>query len=517
MIKRDGSKTSLWQSSSEFVARPITLSSSYDVVIVGGGMTGVTTALLLQKAGKKCLLLEAFNLGFGTTGGTTAHLNTLLDTPYYTISKNFGEGASKIVAKAATEAIKLIETNIAHYNIECEFKTTVAYLYAQDKKESDELEDICKSGKDAGVEMDFISTMPLSVPYVKVLKVEGQAKFHPLKYLFSLASNFEELGGHILTGCKVEEAKHNDHSITVQTTNGSIYTTKIIYATHIPPGINLLHLRCAPWRSYAMAIKLENEQYPSGLIYDMKDPYHFFRSQLIDGEPYLIAGGKDHKTGDEKNTKMCLTKLLAHVKSIFPVKEVTHEWSSQYFESSDGLPYIGVLPGKNDSFYVATGFGGNGMIYSHVAAKELTSLITNQHSLFDNLFSPSRVKPVAGFANFIDHNKDVVKHFIGKYFGVDQLDELAGLAPGDGKVVKINSAHVAVSKDLNGKVHAVSAVCTHMKCDVAWNDTEQSWDCPCHGARYSREGKVITGPACYDLEEVSLTEPVKLEIVEMKV
>jgi len=506
-MKRDGSTTSLWQKN-DFVPNPITLSKFYDVIIVGGGMTGVTTALMLQKKGKKCLLVEAFNIGFGTTGGTTAHLNTLLDTPYSTIAKNFGEPAAKVVADAASNAIKLIEQNISNYSILCDFKVAPAYLYAQNKTEATALEETCKAGKKVGIAMDFISNLPIQVPSVKALKVEGQAKFHPVKYLISLASEFEQIGGHILTDCIVEDAKQNSNTIVVQSSRGLMYCSKIIYATHIPPGINLLHLRCAPWRSYAIAAKLTNDQYPSGLIYDMEDPYHYYRTQTIDGESYLIAGGKDHKTGDAQNAASMFTKLRAHTETIFSVQKITHQWSSQYYESADGLPYIGVMPGKSDSFLVATGFGGNGMIYAHVAAKELTNLITNQGSNFDNLFSPSRIKPIAGFANFVDHNTDVVKHFIEKYFGTDELEALAMIAPGEGKVVKIDNEHVAVSKDLDGKIYAVSSVCTHMKCDVSWNNAEHSWDCPCHGARYNMEGKVITGPANKNLEPVNLKETI---------
>ncbi len=507
-MKRDGSTISLWQTES-FVPSPITLSNSYDVIIVGAGMTGVNTALMLQKTGKKCLLVEAFNLGFGTTGGTTAHLNTLLDTPYSSITKNFSEDAAKIVADAATGAIKLIEQNILNYTIQCDYKSAPAYLYAQDEKEVSALDEICESGKKVGIDMNYISTLPITVPFAKVLKVEGQAKFHPIKYLIALASEFEKIGGHILTDCAVQDAEQNQNTITVHTSRGVMNCLKIVYATHIPPGINLLHLRCAPWRSYAISVKLNNDQYPGALIYDMKDPYYYYRTQVIDEEPYLIAGGKDHKTGDVQNAWVLFTKLRAHVETIFDVKEITHQWSSQYFESADGLPYIGVLPGKTDSFYVATGFGGNGMIYAHVAAKELTNLITNHESQFDNLFSPSRIKPIAGFANFVDHNKDVVKHFLGKYFSVETLEVLAEIAPGDGKVVKMDNAHVAVSKDMNGKIHAVSSVCTHMKCDVNWNNAEHAWECPCHGARYSMDGKVLTGPASHNLEPVKLNEAVE--------
>jgi Rieske Fe-S protein len=265
-----------------------------------------------------------------------------------------------------------------------------------------------------------------------------------------------------------------------------------------------LHLRCAPWRSYAIAVKLANDRYPEGLIYDMKDPYHYYRTQKIGGESYLIAGGNDHKTGSVENTDHEFTSLRAHVGQIFDIAEVTNQWSSQYFEPADGLPYIGLLPGESENFYVATGFGGNGMIYSQVAAREISHHIITGESYYNDLFSPSRIKPIAGFSNFVSHNADVIKHFVGKWFGVQHIEQLAELAPGEGKVVTLDKTLIAVCKDDSGKLHAVSPVCTHLKCNVSWNSTERSWDCPCHGARYSVDGKVITGPADKDLELIEL-------------
>lgn len=502
-MKRDGNNISLWQELPAYNPTTTNLKTSgYHVVIVGGGMTGVTTALLLQLSGVECLLVESHNLGFGTTGGTTAHLNTLLDTPYTTINKNFSENASRIVASAAAEAINTIENNIKKFNIECEFERTKAYLFSQEEKESKELIDIYEACKEAGLQVGLSNDIHIPVAFEKSIVVEGQAKFHPMKYLFALAKEFEKLGGHIQTDCRVESVKQVDDELLITTSGGVISAKNIVYATHIPPGVNILHLRCAPWRSYAMALKLKTNNYPRTLLYDMKDPYHYYRSQVIDGENFLIVGGKDHKTGHTKNTYEPFLRLRAHVEGIFQVEKVTHQWSSQYFESADGLPYIGVLPGHTGNYFVATGFGGNGMIYSHVAAKEITNLIVSGKSAFDDLFSPGRIKPIAGFSNFISHNADVVKQFVGSKLAFQQLDELADLAPGEGKVVSIEDQSVAIAKDINGKIHAVSPVCTHLKCNVEWNGTEHSWDCPCHGARYSLDGKVLTGPASHDLERV---------------
>ncbi|RYY94665.1 MAG: FAD-dependent oxidoreductase, partial [Chitinophagaceae bacterium] len=295
--------------------------------------------------------------------------------------------------------------------------------------------------------------------------------------------------------------------LLVETARGTISARWVIWATHIPPGINLLHFRNAPYRSYAIAAKLSNpEAYPEALAYDMYDPYHYYRTQEVDGQRYLIAGGEDHKTAHETNTQGCFARLEAHVRNHYPVEEVAFRWSSQYFEPADGLPYIGHLPGNPDHVLVATGYSGNGMTYSHIAAGILSDLIVKGESGYAKLFAPGRVKPVAGFKDFVKENADVVAQFVGKRLKTADLKELAGLAPGEGRVVKYEGTSIALYKDPAGKLYALNPVCTHAKCVVDWNGAEQSWDCPCHGARYSVSGEVLTGPARKGLEPIDLEE-----------
>lgn len=503
MIQRDSFSASVWQDS----MRPYKPGNSqvqdivYDVIITGGGITGISTALLLQKAGKKCLVLEAANLCFGTTGGTTAHLNTLLDTPYTIISKNFGEEGAKLVAGAAVEAIDLIRQNIKEYNIECGFEEAAAYLFAQDEKQEKELEDIREASAKAGLDIRYVNELPFPLPFRKAVKVTGQAKFHPGRYVYGIADAFEQLGGVIIQDCRVTTVDDNE-IIRVETGKGIFKTVALVYATHIPPGVNLLHLRCAPYRSYAMAVVLEDNTYPRDLAYDMYDPYHYYRTQEVDGHNYLIAGGEDHKTAHEENTERCFLKLESHIRKHFSVKEIAYKWSSQYYEPADGLPYIGHLPGHPGNIYTATGYGGNGMTYSGVAALTLKRILLNEETKYADLFNPNRIKPVAGFKHFIQHNADVVKQFVGKWFSGDDLEEIAGLAPGEGKIVNYNKQKMALYKDEEGILHAVNPVCTHLKCEVKWNQAEKSWDCPCHGARYSYDGKMLNGPADADLEMI---------------
>jgi glycine/D-amino acid oxidase-like deaminating enzyme/nitrite reductase/ring-hydroxylating ferredoxin subunit len=507
MIPRDTLHKSLWQDSAEPYEslKTTSVAEIYDVIIVGGGITGITTGLLLQQAGKKCLLIEAESLCYGTTGGTTAHLNTLLDTPYTTISKNFSKDAAKQVAQATAEAIRLVKNNIDSYGINCEFEDAAAYLYAENEQQDKELKDIFDASVEAGLNVKYADSIPIPASFTSAIRVEDQAKFHPLKYVLALAAAFENAGGCIVQHCRVIGVNEKEH-LEIETSTVTFRAGNMIYATHIPGGINLLHLRCAPYRSYAMAGKLEGENYPTDLIYDMYDPYFYYRTQKIDGEKYVIVGGKDHKTGHEDNTFRNYLQLESRIKDIFPDFKLTHQWSSQYFEPTDGLPYIGHLPQHSDRVHVATGFGGNGMVYSHVSARILTDMITGKKSSYADLFNPNRLKPVAGFTNFIRHNADVAKEFLGKLFSTEKLEELSALAKGEGKLVSFEGKKLGLYKSETGELFAVNPICTHLKCDVKWNTAEKSWDCPCHGGRYDCKGKVLTGPPSADLEQVSLQQ-----------
>jgi hypothetical protein len=505
-MKRDGASTSLWQNN-----QPDYQSTNqheydkvYDVVIVGGGITGITTGLLLQKAGRSCLIAEAHSLCFGTTGGTTAHLNTFLDTDYDQIKSDFGEHGAQLVGQATRQALDLFKQHVTEYNIDCGYEEKDGYVYAKDEKQTEQLQKIFEASQQAGVAVAYTDSIPVPIEFEKAIVYSGQAQIHPARYVYALAKTFEDAGGVLLQDCLVHNVDGKE-VLDIETNRGGMKARNLIYATHIPPGVNLLHFRCAPYRSYAMAVTLKDGNYPNGLAYDMYDPYHYYRTQEVDGTRYLVAGGEDHKTGHDQNTEACFTKLESYLRKYYDIDQVAFKWSSQYFEPSDGLAYIGHLPGNPDNVFVATGYGGNGITYSHIAAITLTDLIVSGRSVYADLFSPARVKPVAGFTSFVKENADVVIQFFGKRLGQGSIQEIADLAAGEARVVKYDGDSIALYKDEQGKLYALNPVCPHAKCLVGWNSAEKSWDCPCHGSRFSYEGELLTGPARRGLEQVDIT------------
>jgi glycine/D-amino acid oxidase-like deaminating enzyme/nitrite reductase/ring-hydroxylating ferredoxin subunit len=502
-MKRDGALKSIWQQGIEQYEPTNAWDKGqvYDLLIVGGGITGLTTALLLQSEGKKCILAEAVNIGYGTTGGTTAHLNTIADTTYDRVEKNFSEDDAKLVAASMREAIDLVEGLITKYAINCDFAYKPAYLFAETDIEADELDKIRKASQKAGVVIACSDSLPVPMSFLKACRFEMQAQLHATKYLQGLAKAYEAEGGVLLQNCLVQSHDKTNGYYEVNTSLGSIKAERIMYATHIPPGINILHFRCAPYRSYAAAFTLKSGEYPDALIYDMKEPYNYYRSHVVDGKKYIIGGGFDHKTGHEKNTEQVFRKLEAHLRHSFDVDEVVYKWSSQYFNAADGLPYIGLLPGYDD-IYVGTGYSGNGMTFGSIGAKIICELITNKESRYEKLYNPNRVKPIAGFADFVRENADVISKFIGMRFSYEKVTALAELAPGDAMLADWEGNKVALYKDESGKVHALDPVCPHAKCLVEWNNAEKSWDCPCHGSRFGTNGALLTGPATKGLTQI---------------
>ncbi len=506
---RDGVLPSLWQEhrikidqSGEL--RRFSADQLWDVLIVGGGITGLTSALKLQEAGKRCLLIEAKTLGYGTTGGTTTHLNTMLDTPYHQIESDFGEQGAKFVAEASKSAIALVARNVEKYQIDCDFQYKDGYLFAENDQQAATLDKIFQASLRAEVDVIDAPHIPVPLSFKKALNFRRQAQFHPLKYLDGMAKAFQNAGGVILEQVKSLSSEKEGDIHYMETTQGQIKAKTILYATHIPPGINIIHLRCAPYRSYVLAARLaSDDQYPQDLAYDMQDPYHYFRTHEIEGRKYLLLGGADHKTG-HGNPEDSFRSLESYLRAHYNVQSIDYKWSSQFYESADGLPYIGEMPGSNDQTYIATGFNGNGILFGTYSALLLHDLILGIDNPHAELFTPKRIKLVAAFKNFVKENADVAYRFVADRLRTEDLESMIQLVPGTGAVVNYENEKMAVYKSEAGKVVALSPVCTHAGCIVAWNDAEKSWDCPCHGGRYDPEGAVITGPPRKNLQEISL-------------
>ncbi|WP_374948263.1 FAD-dependent oxidoreductase [Mucilaginibacter sp.] len=505
--QRDGKTMSAWQKGPfDLAASSIKFydATVYDTLIVGGGITGLTTALLLQKNGRQCVIAEAYTLGYGTTGGTSAHLNTFFDATYADVESDFSAEAAKLLANCGKESFGMIANLVNQYEIDCDLEYKDGYLYAETDDEVKALDNILAASQKAGIEVDIADTNGVKVPFKKAIVFKKQGQFHPIKYLFGLAKAFTDAGGVILENTFIRDSKFEDDIHTAIGDSIQIKARNLVYATHLPPGINIFDFECAPYRSYVLGLTLKNDaDYPDCLTYDSKDPYHYFRTHVVNGKKIMVLGGEDHKTGHD-DPEAAFQILENYARQYYEVEEIKYKWSAQYYIPADGLPYIGLLPGGYPNMYVATGYNGNGMMFGTISGKIISDAIVGSENAYADLFSTGRIKPVAGFMDFVKENADVAYRFIADRFSTDTIDSFKEIAAGTGAIVKYDGEQLAVYKDAEGKVTALNPVCTHAKCIVCFNPSEKSWDCPCHGGRFDTDGKVITGPPRSDLQKVNV-------------
>lgn len=500
--ERDGSAQSAWQNAKAPAANTLNADNDvYNCLIVGGGITGLTAALLLQQNGQKTVVAEAHTIGFGTTGGTSAHINTFADTTYPEAESAFGEEGAQLFADAINAGFAVIKNNVAKYGIDCDFDTRDGYLYAESEDEVKQLDEIYQGAVKVRVAVDYTDNVPTPVPYKKALRFPGQAQFHPVKYLNALQEAYVQAGGVICEHTLIDSLSKEGGVHIAASDAGKIRANKVIYATHMPPNINVFNFECAPYRSYVIAVKLISGDYPQALIYDTQEPYHYVRTHTVDGEKLLLVGGNDHKTGHD-DPEQAFASLESYTRKYYDVESVAYKWSSQYYVPADGLPYVGELPMASAGIYCATGYNGNGMMLGSVSGAILADLVLGKENQFADLFDTSRFKPIDSFSEFVKENADVAYRFVTDRFGKDKIDSLNSLAPGTGKVVNVDGDKIAAYRDESGKIYALSPICTHTGCIVNWNAAETTWDCPCHGARYDVEGNVLTGPATKNLHKI---------------
>ncbi|MBL4675360.1 MAG: FAD-binding oxidoreductase, partial [Mucilaginibacter sp.] len=274
IINRDGAHKSPWQGqlTENFAGSSgISTDSVYDCLIIGAGITGLTSALLLQNAGKKVIIAEAHCLGFGTTGGTSAHINSFADTTYKEAESAVGKEGAQLFADAVNEGSGIIKGNISDYQIDCDYEAKTGFVYAEDEAQAKQLADVYDGAKAVGVPVSYVDQAPAPVTYQTALEFPDQAQFHPLKYLQALLSEYIKAGGILLEDTKIKTVNTEGDFHVADLPRGEIKARKVIYATHIPPGINSYSLRCAPYRSHVLAVKLKGNTYPDALVYDMQE------------------------------------------------------------------------------------------------------------------------------------------------------------------------------------------------------------------------------------------------------
>ncbi len=463
-----------------------------DVVIIGGGITGITTALHLSRSGKSVVVLEARRIGQGTTGCSTGNLYASVDTFLYRIKDKWDQKTASSVAYARRETVDEIEERVREFNLNCNFYRCPHYLYTTKEEDSHHLDREFESLREAGLHPAFVTETPLPFPVFSAVKIENQAQFQPLLYIQMLAKAILSDTCVIFENSKVLEI--DSERMMVSTAQGTVQAKKIVMATHTPKGFNILQTELGPYREYGIAAELKTDSYPKGIFWSMEEPSHSIRSYENNGKKFLVVIGEMHKTGQQEEGIDYFKKVEAYMRSNFDVETITFRWSAQHYHAADELPYIGKTV-SSDHVYVATGFGTDGLTYGSLAARIIADDIVGRYNPWSGIFKARRFKPVKSIKNFAQENMNVAVQYAKDYFSPTHLEKLEDVKPGQGKVVEIEDEKLGASMDDQGRITAIKRICTHLGCIVNWNDMEKSWDCPCHGSRFDQNGEVIEGPA----------------------
>lgn len=477
-----------------------------DVGVVGAGITGLSTAYHLVRAGKSVAVLDDGPIVSGETERTTAHLVTALDDRYFELERLHGEEGARLAAESHAAAIDVVERLVREEGIACDFDRVDGYLFTAPDQPADLLERELKAAQRAGLtSVEMVARAPY--PFFDTgwaLRFPSQAQFHPLKYLAALARAIVARGGRIYANTHVTKVEGGKATHVETASADLVHCDAIVVATNTPVNDRLvIHTKQAAYRTYVIGALVPKGSVPNVLCWDTADPYHYVRLQAGEGggDDVLIVGGEDHKTGQADHPEERWRRLEEWTRARFPmVREVRFRWSGQVMEPVDSLAFIGRNPADHDNVFVATGDSGNGMTHGTIAGLLLTDLILGRPNRWAKLYDPGRVT-LAAAKQYARENVNMAGQYVDWLTAGDvEKDRL--VKPGTGAIVRHGLTKVAVYRDRDGRFHECSAICPHLGGIVSWNDAEKTWDCPAHGSRFDCHGKVVNGPANRDLHPV---------------
>ncbi len=492
----------IWNLRSEDISfRALDRKISVDVAIIGGGITGITTAQFLANHGIKVAVLEARKIGEGTTGQSTGNLYSLTEYPLQKLKDKYDLDTVQKIILARMGAMEHIAENVKRFGIDCDLKNQSMFLFENNKgldikNERDILLDI-------GVLTSPLTNSEFPFPYDNGLVIENQIQLNPLTYTQKLAKQIYAPNCEIFEDTAVSEIAEEDDYMYLNANGNRVKARYVVHATHTPKGLQIqYHTTLGPYREYGIAAKLKDLNYPEGIFWGyFGNKKYSIRTYGAPTDPYLICVGSMHKVGQAEDNTQNIKELEDFVRKHFQISSITHQWGGQNYKPADMLPYIGQKTSGSRE-YVATGFSTDGLVYGTLAAKIISDGIAGIKNSYTKLFQAHRHRPLKAAEKFAKENINVVGKLVGDFLKKGQDQKIADLLPEEGKLLQYEDGKYAVYKNNRGEVTILSPICPHMGCTVHWNKAEKTWDCPCHGSRFDKKGEVIEGPSWKGLEPI---------------
>lgn len=497
---------SIWNEFASMYTYPsLNNNTSADIAIIGGGVTGISTAHILAQQGMKVVVLESMKVGGGTTSHSTGNLYFTVDKNLSQFHNKYDSGIIKKIVSSRSAALNQMEEWINEYNLDCDFKRQAWTLYSAGKENNHLLEKEYTYAKDAGVEVNWINFPDLPVPVSRALEVKEQAQINPMRYVQELAKNAQTENLSIYENSTVLNVDEKKEQVVLETSGGTITANYAVHATHTPKGINILQTVLGPYREYGIACPAGDIKFPEGIFWGYHEEGKKFSSRLYErnGQRYVIVVGEPHKVGQSDDNIKAIRNLEAFAEKHYGLTEVAFRWGGQHYRPADLLPYIG-RESKSSNVFVATGYSTDGLVYGTLAGMIIAGEIKGTPNEWADIYNAHRFTPVKSAKKFLKENINVAGEFLKDLPGMKDTSEFNDIKPGTGAIVEKDQSKIASYRDENGKLSLVSAVCTHMKCIVSWNNAEKTWDCPCHATRFKPDGTVLEGPAYHPLHKIKI-------------
>jgi glycine/D-amino acid oxidase-like deaminating enzyme/nitrite reductase/ring-hydroxylating ferredoxin subunit len=473
-----------------------------DVAVVGGGIAGVCTAWELTRQGHSVVLLEAGRILTGVTGYTTAKVSALHTLIYARLASSVGEEAASLYARSQQDAIEHAERITAELDIDCDWERRPAFTYAATEAWADQVRAEADAAARAGLPAAYVPDVDLPFPVAGAVRVEDQAQFHPRRYLARLADAITERGGVIHEDTRVRGLAEGTPARLTTDTGATVRASAVVVATHYPIFDRaLLFARLVPHRELVVAAPLPASADPEGMYITPEENTRSVRTAPYgDGRRLLIVTGEKFTPGAGGSVTARMERLTDWTLRHFDVGDIDYRWAAQDNDTTDKMPFTGLLHPGTRNVYVTTGYGGWGMTNAIMSARLIADLVEGRDCPWAGLYDPRRLHPARETMPLLKAQAHVTRHFVGDRVGRWRGGPVDDLPPGAGRVVRVGGGHRAVYRDEEGALHVLSATCTHLGCLVAFNDAERSWECPCHGSRFSVDGDVLQGPANRPLE-----------------
>ncbi|WP_079709640.1 FAD-dependent oxidoreductase [Paraliobacillus ryukyuensis] len=487
---------------------PLKKDTTADVVIIGGGITGITTAYLLRDTNLNVILIESDRLASGTTGHTTAKITAQHGLIYHQLIQQQGTERAQQYYQAQNQALATIKAIITKHQIACDFSEEDAYVYTQDSDYLKKIEKEMKAYEQLNIPGEMQAKISLNMSIQAAIKMKKQAQFDPLKYLGFLVDTLsKDTHFDIYEHTPAQDVENGtSNQPTVVTKEGHRIRAKyVVVASHFPFYDNggLYFARMYAERSHLIAVTPKQACFPGGMYISAEQPIRSVRATIRDGKETWLIGGERYRTGDTKKQTHAFHQLQNFANDMVDLEAVTHQWAAQDLTTSDSIPFIGGLTTRTKNIYVATGFHKWGMSNGMVAAQLITDRILGKENSFVELFSPHRFHVNPDLMKLISMNATTAKHLTKGKLSIS-TKHIRDLVMNNGTVIQSGKDKIGVYRDENKKLFAVDTTCTHLGCEVKWNKEEDTWDCPCHGSRFSIHGEVLEGPATKPLKQVDL-------------